>query len=246
MKINTVLTSVNDNPKYTKFIPLFIQTWKKMYPLIRVRIIYIGDEIPSLYADYSEYFTLFHAIDGISTVYTAQTIRILYPALLHDDDVTVITDMDMIPGNSTYFLEDVPNDSFLIFRPLSCVGVNEIAICYNAASTSTWRDLCKIDSTEDVKNFLINNYHGSDGQHGGQGWSQDQLLLFASVWQSNKPRKVLDDSTFNRLDFYHHQYHIETFVRLLKTNNHSDAHLYADLCSWTPGDINTIGVRLDQ
>jgi hypothetical protein len=72
-----------------------------MYPLIRVRIIYIGDEIPSLYADYSEYFTLFHAIDGISTVYTAQTIRILYPALLHDDDVTVITDMDMIPGNST-------------------------------------------------------------------------------------------------------------------------------------------------
>jgi hypothetical protein len=79
-----------------------------MYPLIRVRIIYIGDEIPSLYADYSEYFTLFHAIDGISTVYTAQTVRILYPALLHDDDV----------------------DSFLIFRPLSCVGVNEIAICY--------------------------------------------------------------------------------------------------------------------
>jgi hypothetical protein len=73
-----------------------------------------------------------------------------------------------------------------------------------------------------VKNFLINNYNGSDGQHGGQGWSQDQLLLFASVWQSNKPRKVLDDSTFNRLDFYHH-HRSEQKIARFRTHYFRDA-----------------------
>ena len=46
MKLDCVITSVNNNNLYIDFIPIFIKTWKKLYPTIDVKIILINEEIP--------------------------------------------------------------------------------------------------------------------------------------------------------------------------------------------------------
>ena len=233
MKITTVLTAVNNNPKYTKFIPFFISQWKKLYPEIKIKIVFIGSELPSKLEQYKEYIDLFPEIPNISSVYIAQTIRLLYPALLQDE-VTVITDMDMVPGNRTYFQQEIEEGSFTIFRPFECVGQGEIAICYNAAQTSVWRSMFSVNTVDDVRSFLIKKYRYSDGIHGGKGWTIDQLILFNFVanWNGGK-RNILGDSQFRRLDFFHHNYDKNTFLSMLNTEEYSDAHFYADKCPWS-------------
>ena len=39
MKLDCVLTAVNENPLYLEFIPIFIKTWNKLYPGIDVKIL---------------------------------------------------------------------------------------------------------------------------------------------------------------------------------------------------------------
>ena len=43
MKLDCVLTAVNENHLYLDFIPLFVKTWKKLYPKVDVKIIFIGN-----------------------------------------------------------------------------------------------------------------------------------------------------------------------------------------------------------
>ena len=49
MKLDCVITSVNNNDLYIDFIPLFIKTWKKLYPDVDVKIILIDDNILSYF-----------------------------------------------------------------------------------------------------------------------------------------------------------------------------------------------------
>jgi len=250
MKITTVLTAVNDNPRYTRFIPLFIYMWKRLYPTLNIRIIYIGSELPANLAAYSDSMILFPPIEGVSTVYTAQTIRILYPALLGENETAVITDMDMLPANSSYFsslVQNVPQDTFLTFRSPSCVTPDQIAICYNAASTSIWKKIFGISTLDDIRTFLKEKYDiRTDGLHGGQGWCSDQILLRQYVMSSGVPVLTLNDAGYSRLDIYDHKYDMTTFVRLFKTANYSDAHLYSHECPWTTRDLEVVYRSLDQ
>lgn len=236
MKPTCVLTAVNANPKYTRFIPAFIAQWTRLYPDIKVRIVWIGSEIPEEFKPYSENIILFPELAEVSSVYSAQTIRILYPALMDPTDVTIITDMDMLPGNTSYFtmkLEGVRDDAFVSMRPLSVVSPGQIAMCYTVASTSVWQRLFGIRSENDIRAFLVENYNPStDGIHGGKGWYQDQELLYRHV--VHDPSFVqLDDSGFRRLDYFHHRYDMNQFLAMLRSGQYSDAHFYADACPWT-------------
>lgn len=238
MKLTTVLTAVNNNPKYTKFIPIFIHQWRRLFPELSIKIIFIG-AIPPEFERFSDYLISFPEIPEVSTVYTAQTIRILYPAVLDKSETTIITDIDMLPGNRAYYtdkLAHIDDSKFVVMRPLSCVGPQEIAICYNAARTSTWSSVFGIKTVDDIRKFLIENYTRVDGIHGGVGWNRDQLLLYSRV--INQPNLITDDTYHRRLDINHHKYDIHRFKTYLDTGSYSDAHMYADACPWTPDQIN--------
>lgn len=249
MKITRVLTAVNNNPKYTRFIPIFVKFWKDTYPHIKITIVYIGGFIPAEYAEYSDLFVLFPEIPGISSVYIAQVIRIVYPALMGPSDTTVITDMDMLPGKNNYFVlkvDSLRRNAFVSLRPLSCVGKHEIAICYNVASTSTWRSIFEINTHEDVRAFLVKHYRPVDGIHGGVGWTQDQLILFKYISSYTGDVIILDDQLMNRLEPYIHNYDIQTFIRMSGDSNYSDIHLYSEDCMWTPDDIRFINAHVSK
>ena len=46
MKLDCVLTACNNNPLYYDFIPIFIQSWNKLYPDIDVKVVLVNDNIP--------------------------------------------------------------------------------------------------------------------------------------------------------------------------------------------------------
>ena len=51
-----------------------------------------------------------------STSFISQYIRLLYPAILNSEGGVLITDMDMLPMNSDYYIksiEDINNDKFI-------------------------------------------------------------------------------------------------------------------------------------
>lgn len=243
MKITTVLTAITNNEKYYRFIPLFIKRWKTLFPDINIVIIFIGVKPPACLIPYKSYIRVFEPIPEVSDVFISQTIRLLYPAILDPNEVTMITDIDMIPGNRlSYYtnkIKDVNEDSFIVFRPLACVGPNEIAMCYNAANTKVWSSVFGIATIEDIVVFLKNNYNFADGKHNGIGWVQDQRILHNYVINSSLPTVFLDDSYYNRLEPHHHKYNIESFIEMIK-DDFSDVHIYADECPWTIFDILTI------
>ena len=53
MKLDCVLTATNENDRYIHFIPIFIATWKKLYPNIDVKIVLIAESIPEKFLQYS-------------------------------------------------------------------------------------------------------------------------------------------------------------------------------------------------
>ena len=82
MLLDTVLTAVNDNPLYIGFIPYFIKMWKLLYPKVDVKIIVVAERIPENLEEYNSHLILFKPIQGVSTAFTSQYIRLLYPCLL--------------------------------------------------------------------------------------------------------------------------------------------------------------------
>ena len=213
MKLDCVLTAVNENPLYLDFIPIFIKTWNKLYPSVDVKIILIAEEIPNKFLDYKDNIILFKPIENVLTSFTSQIIRLFYPCILNYENGVMITDMDMLPMNKTYYTENIKqfdNSKFIYLRENICSEINQLAMCYNVATTKVWSDIFSITSTEDIKENIIKISESNiikEG-HGNIGWSLDQLILCKKVNDWNIRTKnfirLKEKSTgFKRLDRIH-------------------------------------------
>jgi hypothetical protein len=227
MKLDCVITSVNNNPLYIDFLPLFIKTWNKLYPSVDIKIILIHTEIPKNIKIYEKNIILFHPIPNISTSSIAQYIRLLYPALLNYKNGIMITDMDMLPMNRHYFTENIkhiPNNKFISMRNSF---LNQIPMCYCVASNKTWGNIFQIKTLEDVKIRLtkINNYYKNN-----ISWSLDQIHLYHNVkyWNSKTNDCIFlydKETKFNRLD--RDTFILdETTINTIKSEKYSDYHCY--------------------
>ena len=83
MKLDCVLTAVNENTLYLDFIPFFVDTWNKLYPDVDVKVVLIMSEIPSNLEKYKNNIILFKPIPSINTSFISQYIRMLYPCILN-------------------------------------------------------------------------------------------------------------------------------------------------------------------
>lgn len=103
MKLTTVLASVNNNSDYYKFIPKQIKFWNHFN--INFIAIFVNDIIPEELIQYKNNIILWDKNLCLNTSFVAQNIRIYYPALLKlpDDEMVMITDMDMLPTNDEYY-----------------------------------------------------------------------------------------------------------------------------------------------
>ena len=63
--------------------------------------------IPEKFLEYKDNIILFNTIPNVSTSFISQYIRILYPCILNYENGIMITDIDMLPMNRTYYTEHV-------------------------------------------------------------------------------------------------------------------------------------------
>ena len=217
MRLTDVLVATNMNPLYYKFIPIFIKTWDKLFPNVKVTILIVADKLIDELRLYKENIVLFPPIENMDSGFIAQNIRLLYPALMESEGGILITDMDIFPMNHAYYINPISsydNTKFITYRPLSVVGKNEMAICYNIATNTVWKDVFNINKIEDIQiilKYLYKNkkYEGENAhkldQRGAYlpGWITDQLYLFEKITEWNNKTNnhiILNDCLFRRLD----------------------------------------------
>ena len=209
MILDCILTACNTNELYINFIPYFIKAWNKLFPQVDVKIILINDTIPEKFNDYKNNIILFPLIPNISSAFISQYIRILYPAIMDYENGIMITDMDMIPMNRTYFTENIKlydNNKFISLRDClpECYRIREIPICYNVATSKTWAEIFNIHSLDDIHKRLYDVYNNIN-YHTENGWITDQKDLHKYIMNWNKKNNdfiyIKDNQTnFKRLD----------------------------------------------
>jgi hypothetical protein len=237
MKLDCILTAVNENPLYIEFIPIFIKTWNKLYPDIDVKIILVAKTIPEEYMEYKDNIILFEPVENVLTSFTSQFIRLMYPCLLNYENAVMITDMDMLPMNNTYYTEyikEYDNSKFIYYRDDHCFVYKQLAMCYNAATPKIWSEIFDIHSIDDIRDLLINISRNNviEEGHGKTGWSIDQIFLYARVmdWQRKTNNLIClkdRDTKFNRLDR-------ETFGMTSRLKMLIEAGIYTDYHCYRP------------
>lgn len=190
MKLDCILTSVNENKLYIDFVPIFIKTWNKLYPYVDVKIILIAKTIPENLLVYKNNIILFEPIND-KTGFTSQFIRLLYPCILNYKNGVLITDIDMLPMNNAYYTENIieyDNTKFIYYRGNVCFNFKQIAMCYNVATPQIWKDIFKINSIDDIVIYIkkITDKNSIQEGHGNIGWSIDQETLYNKVTEWNK------------------------------------------------------------
>lgn len=202
MKIGTVLVATDSNPLYTEFIPMFVAAWSRVLPEADLCILVIAQNLPEFLVPYSKHIRLVAPIPGIHTAFHAQCIRLLASREITRDEGVLITDMDMIPMNRSYYvnsIRDAPSDAFVVYRD-ACLPT-EISMCYNVAHPSTWTSVFGSRPTTELLEEWVRPT-GYDGVHGGTGWNTDQLILAKAVEAWTGPTVILNDriTAFARLD----------------------------------------------
>ena len=179
MILDCVLTAVNENKMYLDLCPIFIKTWNKLYPDVDVKIILIAKSIPTDLLLYKDNIILFEPIQNVPTSFTSQFIRNLYPCILNYKNGVIITDIDDLPMNTTFFtknIEDIHNDKWVNLRDWKTN--NQIAMCWQVATPNTWKDVFHIENLQDIKR-TITSYKCIR-------WDSDQLFLYKNVMEWNK------------------------------------------------------------
>lgn len=233
MKLDCVLTACNTNPTYMEFIPIFVKTWNKLYPNVDVKIVLISHVVPPELCEYTANIILYPPLDGISTAFISQYIRLLYPAILNYDNGIMITDMDMLPMNRTYYtsnIQNVDDDKFVYLRSV-LLHQRQIAMCYNVARNTTWGDIFSISTIEDIHQHIRAVYSRItyvDG-HNKAGWSTDQCEFYKYVMKwNNRTNKmvVFDDAqtAYKRLDRAPNFNLSTTMILRIQTGKFSDYH----------------------
>lgn len=239
MKLAHVLTATTNNPLYCDFIPIFIKTWEKLFPDIKITILFISPSIPDKFKHYKDYIVLFKPLAGVSTVFTSQYIRLLYPSLIkteNKDDAILITDMDMLPMNTSYYQEsikNIPNNKFVYYRGNILMNQQEMAICYNIATPQTWLSLFNVFSMEKLKHHLQQIWINAQRLRLNNNirWSLDQKMLYDRAMKWNKLTKnlvLLNDkkTKYNRLCRSENTINSPNFIEQLKNKKFTDYHCH--------------------
>jgi hypothetical protein len=224
MKLTTVFSAVNSNPAYYMFIPKQIKFWAKFN--IKFVAVFIGQNMPDELIPYSENIILWDLNPKLNSAFVAQNMRIYYPALLSlpDDEMVMITDMDMLPMSDSYYktgLENFNIDDFVYYRN---IDGNQIYMCYNAAHPKTWAKVFNIVTIKDIEDAINANYNKAyDGVPGSSGWFIDQETMYAKL--INYPHLKILNRPIKRLETWTYQSHLDNketdFIK-----DYDDAHFH--------------------
>lgn len=185
MKIDRVILACDDNSDYLELWPIVSKVWSKRFGLIPT-LVYVSNNDTFPYDIGCGELIQFKPIEHIPTDLQARCIRLLAPCV-YPTEVSIISDIDMIPINKNFFFGRIsffPNERFIQY-----IRYNQM--CYNAALGSTWKEVFKVKEIGDFRNIMKSWYDTFGGKR-----TTDQLTL----------RKYLNNynskNTIQLYDFY--------------------------------------------
>jgi len=198
MRIDRVILATDGNPLYLEFWPLVARAWQRILS-VRPTLALIGDETISVPEGFGD-VVRFAPVSGVETALQSQTIRLLLPTLF-PQDVCLLSDLDMLPLNGSYFaraLVSLPSDCFVVYRDAAYPAQERrIPICYNVARGDTFREIFGA-GTDDAMARTI-----SDWAARSLGWHTDELVLYEALqnWSHAATRCVrLGRDRLRRID----------------------------------------------
>ncbi len=225
LELKRVILATDANPMYLEFWPLTAKAWQQVTGL-RPTLVLVADS--SVVVDESLGDVIrFEPIANIPTALQAQAIRLLIPALFPEDGC-IISDIDMIPLQKSYFIDsvsEVPDDCFVVYRNLGYNDQdNHYPMCYNAAKGKIFAEIfgvSGVNRTEIMANIRTVIINWAQLKH---GWVTDEMCLVCELkkWPNYANKCIkLNHSGGPRVDRGDWQYDL----KLLKSGHYIDSHM---------------------
>lgn len=182
-QLDRVILSTNDNPNYIQFWPVAAKAWQEIVG-IRPTLALIAKEDVEVDTTYGDVIR-FEPIEGVSTAFYAQCVRLLAPALFPNDGC-IVADIDLFPLQKKFFfkkISTIPDDNFIIYKDRAYSWYKpRVYMCYNAAKGSTFAQIFGVHGYESIPD-IIRRWHQL-----GIGWSTDERLIYEhlSWWPKRK------------------------------------------------------------
>lgn len=231
MYIDLCIVSSDLNKNYIGLYPFVKKAWGKLG--VKTLLILVANGIPDHLIEHKDDIILFEPIENMHTAFQAQTVRLLYPALIPNKNI-IVSDIDIIPLNKNYFIDNiklVPNNSHIIFRD-SYIKQNMYAVCYHLSNSNVWKNIFNISNIDEIRNTMRNWYNIEySGEKNCAGWFTDQYMLYKYINQniSNSVVVLKDaDMNFKRLDKREKKYIVDnkdTVLNDVQNNIYTDFHV---------------------
>ncbi len=212
LKIDRVILSTDNHPSYIEFWPIVAKAWKELIG-IKPTLALIADSSIRVDETLGDIIR-FEPIPNIPTSLQAQVIRLLLPAYF-ENEVCIISDIDMIPLNKEYFFEsikEINEDSFVVYRDAYYAGTFKYPMCYNAAKGKVYKEVFKINDIKEIPE-IIKKWHSYN-----LGWNTDEILLYKYLngWKDFKKRCVtlghIPDRRIDRLNWNYNFKEIRNYI----------------------------------
>lgn len=227
--IDRVILTSDANPTYLQFWPLVAKAWKQIIG-IQPTLFLISDADLDIDTTIGDVIRV-PRIPGISSANQAQVMRLLAP-LYFEDEICLISDIDMLPLNRDYFVNsvaDIPDDMFVVYRNKAYGNSERFPMCYNAGKGYLFKSIFNIESIAEIPT-RIKAWIDWWVSTGGTAWDTDEVILFTHVrkWNRFKTNCVFlhhDSMMPHRIDRACWQYDEQK----LKQRYYIDAHMVRPL-----------------
>jgi len=189
VRIKYSIHASDSNSMYLDFWPIVSEIWVKKFNITPI-LIYIDNGEDSLLETKCEYGVIYKvkAIKDFPIHLQTQIIRFWYTSLF-PDDVSIISDIDMLPMSIDYFINSIkPYDENSYIHLNSCVeSYGRLPACYHVAKGSQFKKVLEIE--EDWTIFFKKVLHEGD---------IECKINNLPIWHSDEcytSNKVLHDKT---------------------------------------------------
>lgn len=189
--IDRVILATNANPKYIQFWPIVAQAWQEIVG-VRPTLILVAPKSVCVDETYGDVI-YFEPLEGLSTSYQAQVIRLFAP-ILFPDDICMISDIDMLPLQKDFFHESVKHckeDQVITFWRYP--DQLRYSMTYTVGKGALFGDLFNI-TWQQVPERLY------QWEKEGMKWHTDELMLARHLheWDAITKRFVFLDAERNK------------------------------------------------
>ena len=188
MKLDRIIVAVDNNKDYYEFWPFVAKRWKSWG--VTPTLIVVADEPIDIDESLGD-VRYIKPHPSIPTKHQAQIVR-FYGAAAYEDEVCIISDIDMMHLNKNYFLDSVKecgDDNIVMYSadayPPGDFMHPAYPMSYMAAKGSTFKEIIK----GDLENF---HDHIEEWMGHGFGWYTDEKVfaLKFQQWSDTSPNRA--------------------------------------------------------